>query len=206
VEGLTALHARFPLEFDNKFAALVEDSDEEGETKSTESVESDSESVSAAREISLASGGYLDRFEAVRLRRQYQEERHRDAVDVVDEFINRVAEVKGLHCSLDDRQAIVLQLEEDASFLDESGTETDSFGQQQRRIAEVRARAKAVMEMRAGTRMDSGVAAGVKETADNTVAEARVPTGGPTTGVREEVADIATVSANRFRRTPSSRS
>ena len=206
VEGLTALRARFPREFDNKFAALVEDSDEEGETGSTKSVESDSESVSAAREISLASGGYLDRFEAVRLRRQYQEERHRDAVDVVNEFINRVAEVKGLHCSLDDRQAIVLQLEEDASFLDESGTETDSFGQQQRRIAEARARAKAVMEMRAGTRMDSGVAAGVKETADNTVAEARVPTGGPTTGVREEVADIATVSANRFRRTPSSRS
>ena len=89
VEGLTALRARFPREFDNKFAALVEDSDEEGETGSTESVESDSESVSAAREISLASGGYLDRFEAVRLRRQYQEERHRDAVDVVDEFINR---------------------------------------------------------------------------------------------------------------------
>ena len=65
------------------------------------------------------------------------------------------------------------------------------------------------MEMRAGTRMDSGVAAGVKETADNTVAEARVPTGGPTTGVREEVADIATVSRqthDRFRRTPSSQS
>ena len=133
-EGLVALRARFPSEFENTFAALVEDSDEAGETE-TDSEESDSESVSAAREISSASGGYLDRFEAARLRKQYQEERHREAEDVVNEFINRIAEDKGLHCSLDDRRAIILQLEEDASFLDESGTETalaDSWGQQQR--------------------------------------------------------------------------
>ena len=204
-EGLDALRARFLHEFANRFATFVEESEDDesdDETASTESTESVLESVEAAKELSLASGGYLHKIEAAQLRRRYQEQRHRDAEDVVDEFINRVAETKGQHCPLGDRRQPVRQLEEDASFLNESCTEADdSLERRQRRIAETRARVRATAEAMAaraaadgsmaGARVATGGSAtGARAAANQVAAEARVASGGSTTGAKMAASSV----------------